>query len=67
LPADPREWAAWSDGLAASQAMGLRSESIDRGAVRMTLERSILPLNPNGAVHGGLVIGIADHVMGPPR
>jgi len=44
--------------------MGLTCASIARGGVRMTLEESILPLNPNGAVHGGLVIGIADHVMG---
>lgn len=64
LPADPSEWAAWCDGLPASQAMGLRCESIVRGTARMTLEESILPLNPNGAVHGGLVIGVADHVMG---
>jgi uncharacterized protein (TIGR00369 family) len=37
---------------------------LTHGRAIVVLERSIWPLNPNGAVHGGLVLAAADHIMG---
>jgi acyl-coenzyme A thioesterase PaaI-like protein len=64
LPADRQDWMTWASGLPASRALGLVSVTIEPGAVRMKLDRSVWPLNPNGSIHGGLVLGVADHVMG---
>jgi limonene-1,2-epoxide hydrolase len=57
-------WTQWIDSLPATQAMGLRCQSVDQGRLMMTMEKSVWPLNPNGALHGGLVVAAADHVMG---
>jgi uncharacterized protein (TIGR00369 family) len=64
LPHDPGEWAAWADDLPASLAMALRAVAIEPGHAHVALDRSIWPLNPNGSVHGGLVLAVADHVGG---
>jgi len=54
----------WADGLPASRAVGLRCRSMGSAEVSMVMEDSVWPLNPNGAVHGGLVFAAADHCMG---
>lgn len=57
-------WTDWADTLPASRAMGLRCRSMEPGHVTMTMDESVWPLNPNGALHGGLVVAAADHCMG---
>jgi uncharacterized protein (TIGR00369 family) len=44
--------------------MGIRPSNVERGRAVVRLEHSIWPLNPNGSVHGGLVLAVADHVGG---
>jgi uncharacterized protein (TIGR00369 family) len=64
LPAEARLWTAWAEDLPASTFMRIRPSTVERGRVLARLEESIWPLNPNGAVHGGLVLAVADHVGG---
>ncbi|MGP4051822.1 PaaI family thioesterase [Streptomyces sp. 2A115] len=60
---DPQKWIDWADEQPVSQAIGLRCRHIEAGRAELTLERGPWPLNPNGAVHGGLVAACADHTM----
>jgi uncharacterized protein (TIGR00369 family) len=64
LPADSTAWPAWAADLPASTFMRIRPSIVERGRVLARLEESIWPLNPNEAVHGGLVLAVADHVGG---
>jgi len=64
LPADPTAWTAWAANLPTSTFMRIRPSIVERGRILARLEESIWPLNPNEAVHGGLVLAIADHVGG---
>jgi uncharacterized protein (TIGR00369 family) len=57
-------WSDWADNLPASRAMGVRCRSVEPGHVTMSIDESVWPLNPNGALHGGLVVAAADHCMG---
>lgn len=57
-------WIEWADSLVGSRAVGLRCRSIIPGEAELVLEESPLALNPNGAVHGGLVAYVVDQVMG---
>lgn len=58
------DWIVWIESHAVSQALGLKCSSVDGGSVTVVLENSVFPLNPNGAVHGGLVIACADQCFG---
>ncbi|MCG7207396.1 PaaI family thioesterase [Streptomyces arenae] len=60
---DRDKWIAWANEMPASQAMQLRCEDIEPGRAVLVLDRGPWPLNPNGAIHGGLVAACADHVM----
>lgn len=60
----PDDWRAWAEGLHASQVMGLSCELAEEGHVRVVLTESNWPLNPNGAVHGGMVAAWADQCFG---
>src|ERR1041384_6788886 len=64
LPADADAWMAWAGDLPASTFMHIRPLRVERGRVVARLEDSIWPLNQNGAVHGGLVLAVGDHVGG---
>jgi uncharacterized protein (TIGR00369 family) len=44
--------------------MGLDCEMAEEGHVRAVLTDAHWPLNPNGAVHGGMVVAWADHCFG---
>ncbi|MFF2847630.1 PaaI family thioesterase [Streptomyces sp. NPDC058001] len=60
---DSQKWLDWADEQPASRAIGLRCLHIENGRAKIALERGPWPLNPNGAVHGGLVAACADHTM----
>lgn len=62
--AEPAAWIEWADSLIGSRAIGLRCRSIRPGEAELVMEESPLALNPNGAVHGGLVAYVVDQVMG---
>ncbi len=64
FPADQAAWSSWVNELTISKVCGFTCASIEPGRVQIDVERSPWPLNPNGAVHGGLVLAMADHVMG---
>lgn len=58
------EWIAWANGLPTSAAIGLRCASLTPHRAVVWLDGSRWPLNPNGAVHGGLLAACADHGFG---
>lgn len=58
------DWRAWVENQSVSQVMGLTCESTAPGHVRVVLTDAYWPLNPNGAVHGGMVIAWADQCFG---
>ncbi|WP_026910551.1 PaaI family thioesterase [Patulibacter minatonensis] len=58
------EWLEWANALTTSHALHARCTSFLPGRVELVMERSPWATNPNGALHGGLVGAIADHVMG---
>lgn len=62
--AGTEEWRAWAEGMPTSEVMGLSCVSVERGHVVVRMEASEWPLNPNGAVHGGMVLAWADHCFG---
>lgn len=62
--ADSDKWAEWAEAMPVSRRMGLRCAKIEAGRATLVVEESVWPLNPNGAVHGGLVAAIADHCFG---
>jgi len=64
LPQDKADWVAWANDLPASQAMGMRALECVPGRAKAVLEHSVWPLNPNGSVHGGLLLGVSDHLGG---
>jgi len=55
------EWIGWCESLPASRTMGLRCQSLEPGHTVVVMGASEWPLNPSGAVHGGLVLAWADH------
>lgn len=63
-PADPGEWPAWAAELPFVRAVELHPTIVVPGRAFAVLERSVWPLNPNGAVNGGLIAAVADQVMG---
>jgi uncharacterized protein (TIGR00369 family) len=58
------DWRAWAENQSVSRVMGLVCKSAQSGRVRVVLTDAYWPLNPNGAVHGGMVIAWADHCFG---
>lgn len=58
------QWQSWSDTVPAAATMLLRCTEVESGHAVMEMNESPWPLNPNGAVHGGLVAAAADHVGG---
>jgi len=58
------DWAAWANAIPASVAMGVHCLEIESGRILVEVTASPLPLNPNGAAHGGMVLAWADHTFG---
>jgi uncharacterized protein (TIGR00369 family) len=58
------QWIEWADGLPNLSELGLRCERVEAGETVLRLERSLLSLNPNGGVNGGLICAAADQAMG---
>ncbi|MGY4101858.1 PaaI family thioesterase [Nocardia sp. R16R-3T] len=61
---DETRWKQWAEALPVSQQLGLRCVRLEAGELIATLASSPWPLNPNGAVHGGLIAAGADHCFG---
>jgi uncharacterized protein (TIGR00369 family) len=57
-------WLSWADRLPLLAAFGVRCRQLDDGYGSFTLESSPIALNPNGAVHGGIVAAIGDAAAG---
>lgn len=57
-------WKEWADSVPAVASMALECTEITEGRATMRMASSPWPVNPNGAVHGGLVAAAADHVGG---
>ncbi|MEJ8279454.1 PaaI family thioesterase [Pseudonocardia spirodelae] len=58
------DWVRWAESTGVSPQLGFECLDIGPGRARLRLTRSDWPLNPNGAVHGGLVTGWADQCFG---
>jgi uncharacterized protein (TIGR00369 family) len=63
-PGEWERWIGWADALPNLSEIGLRAERIGAGAATLKLEQSVLSLNPNGGVNGGLICAAADQAMG---
>lgn len=54
----------WANALPPCVHLGLVCTALEPGHAVLALETSTWPLNPNGAIHGGLVLGLADQALG---
>jgi uncharacterized protein (TIGR00369 family) len=62
---DPDEaWIAWADTYPTFVNAGLRCITMDRTTATFEFTGTPFPLNPNGAVNGGIVALAVDQVMG---
>lgn len=57
-------WAEWAEAMPVSKEIGMRCTKIESGRATLVVDESAWPLNPNGALHGGMVIACADHCFG---
>lgn len=60
----PESWLRWANGLPICGALGLVCTELGDGRLLAEVAEAPLVPNPNGSVHGGLQIAIADHCMG---
>jgi uncharacterized protein (TIGR00369 family) len=60
----PEAWLQWANGMPISRALNLVITEIGEGRLVGEVKTSVLPLNPNGSLHGGTQLAIADHCMG---
>jgi uncharacterized protein (TIGR00369 family) len=58
------EWIHWAEAHPVAELIGLQVTHAEPGHVRLVVQESQWPLNPNGAVHGGMVLAWADHCFG---
>jgi len=58
------DWRAWADRHPTFASAGLRCLEIKDTTAVFEFHSSPFPLNPNGAVNGGLVALVADQIMG---
>jgi len=61
---DEPDWIAWAESHPISELIGMRCLAAGPGRVTIEVEESGWPLNPNGAVHGGMVLAWADQCLG---
>lgn len=57
-------WLAWANEWATLRASNLACTRISAASADFVLEETSFPLNPNGAVNGGMVSLAVDQVMG---
>lgn len=61
----PDDWRRWADELPISTALGLVCRELGQGRGLFTMESAPLGVpNPNGSIHGGLLVAAADQCMG---
>jgi uncharacterized protein (TIGR00369 family) len=61
---DEPDWIAWAESHPISELIGMRCLAAGPGRVTIRVQESGWPLNPNGAVHGGMVLAWADQCLG---
>jgi uncharacterized protein (TIGR00369 family) len=61
--ADEQAWLAWANGEL-TRILGMECITLDPDGATYRLDSSPWPLNPNGALHGGLILAAADHCLG---
>jgi len=59
-----RGFIAWANSLPMAKTFGVRCVDAARGHTTFTIETAPFTPNPNGAVHGGILAAIVDHIMG---
>ncbi|WP_345415455.1 PaaI family thioesterase [Pseudonocardia xishanensis] len=57
------DWLAWAATSPGSTALHIVPTRLDLDGVRLYVDESATPLNPNGAVHGGIVAAICDQAI----
>ena len=60
----PEAWRRWAGGMPITGALNIEIGEIGDGRLLATVAESALPLNPNGSLHGGTLLAIADQCMG---
>lgn len=58
------DWLAWANGLPLFRALGMVCLSLDEASGDFLVPETPMVPNPNGSVNGGLVVTLADQVMG---
>jgi uncharacterized protein (TIGR00369 family) len=58
------DWRTWANSYSTLRAARMTCTRIDDHSADFVLEDSFFPLNPNGAVNGGVVSLVADQAMG---
>lgn len=56
-------WVLWANGQPAMGTLGLTCTSVEPDESAFSLNQGAFPVNPNGAVHGGVISAVADQVM----
>ena len=62
--APDEEWRAWADLYPTFASSGLRCVAMGSTTGSFEFDGTPFPLNPNGAVNGGIVALVADQIMG---
>jgi len=57
-------WQEWINGYPTFASSGLRCLEMGARQARFGIDETLFPLNPNGAVNGGVIALAADQVMG---
>jgi acyl-coenzyme A thioesterase PaaI-like protein len=61
---DEHAWTEWLNHQPVYRATNLTCRTVLQDEITFEMDGSSLPLNPNGAVNGGVVAMACDHVMG---
>ncbi|MGM5068768.1 PaaI family thioesterase [Rhodococcus qingshengii] len=59
-----QDWINWANSFACMGPLGLQCRSVTPEGTEFVMSDIDFPLNPNGALHGGIVTAAADQVMG---
>ena len=60
----PEAWLRWASEMPITRALNIEIAEIGDGRLLAKVSESALPLNPNGSLHGGTQLAIADQCMG---
>ncbi len=60
----PENWLRWGNQLGFCQALGIVCTELGDGKLTATVESAPVMANPNGSIHGGMQLAIADHCLG---